>query len=394
MNQDKNFLLVTSFYNNPKEHLARTFKNVLSQTYQNWTLIIGDDFSADPEYRTWLKNEILKQNDSRIIYYDVKSKRELYLYQNFFQHIDYDYYFDLDSDDILDPNILQTYHNHFEAYPDAMSVYSDSIMTNIEGQLQQYFFVKPPEDYTTEFKYRSTSDVNQLWKDRSSYNMYGHARCTRRPEDNKLRMVKNTRSSTDTLFTFYNLTRGKHLHIPRRLYTYVRRNGSDSGWMSTQEYSDFNTNANYYIEKYSNIEPTGHIPVYKHLYNYTSAISACKFLDRIDRVSLIADISEADKEIIKTLYYDKTILFNDFTCPNIVVAWNKLSENSRNVLLASLNTFDKITIYNHVDGCFGNMDEATNQFNIEHQAVLDNIKGNMFGYGWFTFFRHMTVTKE
>lgn len=253
MNQDKKFLLVTSFYNNPKEHLAITFKNVINQTYQNWTLIIGDDFSADPEYRTWLKNEILKQNDSRIIYYDVKSKRELYLYQNFFQNIDYDYYFDLDSDDILDPNILQTYHNHFEAYPDAMSVFSDSIMTNIKGQLQQYFFVKPPEDYVAEFKYRSINDVNQLWKDRSSYNMYGHARCMRRPEDNKIQIVKNIRSSTDTLFTFYNLTRGKHLHIPRRLYTYVRRDESDSGWMSTQEYSDFNTNANYYIEKYSNI---------------------------------------------------------------------------------------------------------------------------------------------
>lgn len=394
MNQDKKFLIVTSFYNNPKEHLAITFKNVINQTYQNWTLIIGDDFSADPEYRTWLKNEILKQNDSRIIYYDVKSKRELYLYQNFFQHIDYDYYFDLDSDDILDPNILQTYHNHFKAYPDAMSVFSDSMMTNIKGQLQQYFFVKPPEDYVAEFKYRSMNDVNQLWKDRSSYNMYGHARCMRRPEDNKIQIVKNTRSSTDTLFTFYNLTRGKHLHIPRRLYTYVRRDESDSGWMSTQEYVDFNTNANYYIEKYSNIEPTGHIPVYQHLYNYTSALSACKFLDRIDRVSLIADITHADSELIKTIYHDKTILFNDFTCPNIVVAWNELSENSRNVLLTSLNTFNKVTIYNHVDNCFDNIDEATNQFNIEHQNVLDNIKGNMFGYSWFTFFRHMTLTKE
>ena len=267
MNHDKNFLLVTSFYNNPPEHLELTFKNVLSQTYQNWTLLIGDDFSADPEYRTWLKNRILEINDPRIIYYDVKEKRELYLYQNFFQHLDYDYYFDLDSDDIIDPNILQTYHNHFEMYPEAMSIFSDSTMTNTDGQLQQYFFVKPPEDYLAEFKYRSTTDVNKHWKNRSSYNMYGHARCMRRPTESGMHMTKNTRTSTDTLTMFYNLTRGKHLHIPRRLYTYVRREGSDSGWMSAEEHSDFNTNANYYIDKYSKMEPTGHIPVYDHLYN-------------------------------------------------------------------------------------------------------------------------------
>jgi len=394
MNQDKKFLLVTSFYNNPQEHLELTFKNVLSQTYQNWVLIIGDDFSADPEYRTWLKNEILKVNDPRIMYYDVKEKRELYLYQNFFQHLDYDYYFDLDSDDIIDPNILQTYHNHFEMYPEAMSIYGDSTMTNTEGQLQQYFFVKPPEDYVAEFNYRSTNDVNQLWKDRSSYNMYGHARCMRRPTESAMHMNKNTRTSTDTLFTFYNLTRGKHLHIPRRMYTYVRREGSDSGWMSAEEHREFNTNASYYIDKYSEMEPTGHIPVYDHLYNYTSAISACKFLDSVDRVSLIADISDADQVLIKTIYHDKTILFNDYSCPNIIVPWKELAESSRERLLASLSTFDRVTIYNHAEGEFDNMEDANNHFNTDHQKVLDTIKGKMFGYGWWYFFRHMTVTKQ
>jgi len=393
MNQDKKFLLVTSFYNNPPEHLELTFKNVLNQTYQNWTLIVGDDFSAEPEYRTWLKNEILKLNDPRIIYYDVKEKRELYLYQNFFHHLDYDYYFDLDSDDIIDPNILQTYHNHFEMYPEVMSIYGDSTMTNVEGHLQQYFFVKPPEDYLAEFNYRSTNDVNQHWKDRSSYNMYGHARCMRRPTESRMHMNKNTRTSTDTLFTFYNLTRGKHLHIPRRMYTYVRRDGSDSGWMSVEEHREFNTNASYYIDKYSNMEPTGHIPVYDHLYNYTSAISACKFLDSVDRVSLVADISDADQELIKTLYHDKTILFNDFDCPNIIVPWKELSESSQERLLTSLNIFERVTIYNHAEGEFDNMEDASDHFNTEHQSLLDVIKGRMFGYGWFTFFRHMTITK-
>lgn len=394
MNQDKKFLLVTSFYNNPQEHLELTFRNVLNQTYQNWTLIIGDDFSADPEYRTWLKNEILKLNDPRIMYYDVKEKRELYLYQNFFQHLDYDYYFDLDSDDIIDPNILQTYHNHFEMYPEVMSVYCDSTMTNVEGQLQQYFFVKPPENYLAEFNYRSSTNVNHHWLNRSSYNMYGHARCMRRPTESGMHMVKNTRTSTDTLFTFYNLTRGMHLHIPRRLYTYVRREGSDSGWMSAEEHAEFNTNARYYIDKYSKMEPTGHVPVYDNLYNYTSAISACKWLDDVDEVTLIADISEGDKRKIKTIYHDKHITFNDFQCPNAIVAWNKLSESSISNLLGKLDNFVKVTIYNHYETPETDTETMVDKFYAVHQKVLDQVAGNMFNYGWYYFFRHMVITKE
>ena len=394
MNQDKKFLLVTSFYNNPQEHLELTFKNVLSQTYQNWLLLIGDDFSADPEYRTWLKNEILKQNDPRIMYYDVKEKRELYLYQNFFQHIDYDYYFDLDSDDIIDPNVLQTYHNHFEMYPEAMSVYSDFIRTNTEGKLEQYFFVQPPKDYLAEFNYRSTTDVNMLWKDRTSYNMYGHARCMRRPTEDAMHMVKNTRTSTETLFTFYNLTRGKHLHIPRRLYTYVRRDGSDSGWMSAEEHADFNTNAKHYIQKYSEMEPTGHIEVYDHLYNYTSAISACKWLDQVDEVSIIADINVSDMEKIRTIYHDKKIMFNNFDCPNVIIPWNELSEMKKVDLLAVLSNFNKVTIYNHYNTPSENTETMVDEFYADHQKVLDRVNGNMFNYGWFYFFRHMVITKE
>lgn len=48
-----------------------------------------------------LKRKVEEVNDPRIIYYEVKSKRELYLYQNTFQELEYDYYFDLDSDDII-----------------------------------------------------------------------------------------------------------------------------------------------------------------------------------------------------------------------------------------------------------------------------------------------------
>ena len=65
------FLVITSFYNNTKKHVEQTFQNVLNQTYQEWVLIVGDDFSDDPEFKTYLKNRVISLNDPRIIYYDI-----------------------------------------------------------------------------------------------------------------------------------------------------------------------------------------------------------------------------------------------------------------------------------------------------------------------------------
>ena len=52
--ENNKFLLVASFYNNTKEHVEQTFKNVLEQTYQNWVMVVGDDFSDDLEFRQYL----------------------------------------------------------------------------------------------------------------------------------------------------------------------------------------------------------------------------------------------------------------------------------------------------------------------------------------------------
>ena len=62
------FLAVASFHNNPDEHINLTFENVLNQTHQDWLLIVGDDFSDDPEFKRRLKRRVEEINDPRIIY--------------------------------------------------------------------------------------------------------------------------------------------------------------------------------------------------------------------------------------------------------------------------------------------------------------------------------------
>ena len=387
---NKKFLIVASFYNNNKEHVEQTFKNVLNQTYRNWLLIVGDDFSDDPEFRQYLKNKVLEINDNRILYYDVKFKRELYLYQNLFNHIDYDYYFDLDSDDLINPKILEIYQHYFNKHPEVMSIFSGFKEVNEDLQIQKYGIILPVENYIEEFNYRNKTDVNKIWFERSSYSMFGVGRCMRKPTDEKIKIIDNCRTSTDTLFFFYNLLRGKHLHIPRNLYSYIKRNDSDSSEMAIEEFNKFNLNALKYIEEYKKIEPTGNLSIFNNVWYETSALSTCEFIDDVDNITLISNISDEDRKTINELYFDKKISYNEPDGENLVIVLNKIPHNFEWEKIRTKN----ITIYHYNDDYNYSEEEMFNKFNETNQNIVNSVSKKLFGFTWFNFFRHLVITKK
>jgi autotransporter strand-loop-strand O-heptosyltransferase len=386
----KKFLIVCSFYNNTKKHIEQTFKNVLNQTYNNWTLIVGNDFSDDININKFIKDKVREINDPRIIYYDIKFKRELYLYQNFFKKFDYDYYFDLDSDDIINPKILEIYNQYFEKHPEVFSIFSNYKQVNSEYKTQQYNIITPTKDYVKEFEYRNNKNTNNLWVNRSSYSMFGHARCMRRPKDDTIDILDNVRTSTDSLFLFYNLNRGKHLHIPRNLFTYVRRENSDSSQMTEEEYSNFNLNANHQIEKYKNTKPTGNLGIFDNVWYETSALSVCEFIDDFDDITLISEISEEDKKVINNLYFDKNITYNNIDGNNMVIVYNKLPKDFEWNKIKAKN----VTIYNYNDDYTYSEEEMFDRFNQVNSHIVGDINRKLFGFTWFNFFRHLVITKK
>lgn len=384
------FLIVCSFYNNDKKHVEQTFQNVLSQTYKNWKLIVGDDFSDDPEFRQFLKNKVLEIDDNRILYYEIKFKRELYLYQNFFNWIDYDYYFDLDSDDLINPKILEIYQNYFTKYPEVMSIFSNYCEVNEDLKKQKYNIITPPKNYLEEFEYRKDTEPNKLWINRGCYSMFGHGRCMRKTSDKKMEIVDNIRTSTDTLFLFYNLNRGKHLHLPRNLYSYVKRNNSDSSFMLTDEYNKFNLNAENQIKKYETIEQTGNLDIFQDIWYETSAISTCEFIDEVDKITLITDISDENQKVLNELYFDKKITYNDVESDNLIVVLNKLPQNFDWGKIKTKN----ITIYHYNNEYNYSDEEVFDELNKKNQSIVENISQKLFGFTWFNFFRHLVITKK
>ena len=185
----------------------------------------------------------------------------------------------------------------------------------------------PPKNYVEEFDYRKNLDTNKLWLNRGSYSMFGHGRCMIKPSDQKMEIVDSIKTSTDTLFLFYNLNRGKHLHLPRNLYSYVKRLSSDSSEMTHDEFSKFNLNAEEQIKKYKNIKPTGNLGIFDNIWYETSALSTCEFINEVDNITLISDISKEDQILINELYFDKKISYNNIKGDNLVIVLNKIPHN-------------------------------------------------------------------
>ena len=382
------FLAVASFHNNPDEHIDLTFQNVLKQTHKDWILIVADDHSDDEEFKRRLKHKVEDLNDSRIIYYQTDNRRELYLYQNTFQYLDYDYYFDLDSDDILHEELFEIYDRHFIENPDISSIFCDFLQYK-DGELEQWSLVEPAIDYKEEWKLRNEGAFWDIYAKRNTQKMFGVARAMRKPISKSLPIEKNCKTATDTYFLFYNLTRGKHLHIPRNLYTYHRRSGSDSQQLSEEEYANFNLNARPFIERYTYRPYQPHVAdrQYDDVWHLTSAIQVCEWLDEVDSFSLWTeqDVTAAQKKKIRALYPYKTISFNTHH-NNLILAWqNPVVEK------INLGDYQRLSVLSFNDATGDKVTEKELQdYNFEVKSKVDKLAGA--DTNWYFFFRQARFT--
>jgi glycosyltransferase involved in cell wall biosynthesis len=116
--------IITPVFNTPVRWLRECIESVLTQTYENWELILIDDHSTDPETLRCLTE--LAASDSRIILAKDEEKRGISAASNRGLALAQgDWVGFLDHDDLLEPDALFQNVKWLQKHPDADLIYSD-----------------------------------------------------------------------------------------------------------------------------------------------------------------------------------------------------------------------------------------------------------------------------
>ena len=116
--------IITPVFNTPVRWLRECIESVLTQTYENWELILIDDHSTDPETLRCLTE--LAASDSRIILAKDEKKRGISAASNRGLALAQgDWVGFLDHDDLLEPDALFQNVKWLQKHPDADLIYSD-----------------------------------------------------------------------------------------------------------------------------------------------------------------------------------------------------------------------------------------------------------------------------
>jgi len=130
--------IITPVYNQEK-FIVATIKSVLSQTYQNWEMLIVDDYSTD---KSWEIIQKWSKKDSRIkIFRNEINKGLIENWKFLIDNSKGEYIAFLEGDDVFYENNLSKKLNIFTKYPLVNMVYCNLNMINAKGDvtLRNYY---------------------------------------------------------------------------------------------------------------------------------------------------------------------------------------------------------------------------------------------------------------
>ena len=356
------FTLTTSFYNG-EEFVNQLYNNILSQTYKNWEWIVTDDFSSD---RT---KEILDQiclSDRRVKYVQQSSKKEMFWNpQNFCK--DAEIIVQLDSDDLMAPKALEVYHHFFTKFPEVILItcYSN---TFINGNWSNFGGTK-----TALHPNLSAGHVTYLraWRNKRSLNLDFNPGNWMKYFYNDLAIICKLEEH------------GKVLTLPRMLYHYTIRPES----ISNKKQADI-----FDVRKENDILITGikerrnnqdldtleryFDPIYgitKGLLDYNLNMTPdCLKISFYNSV-----ITPYEKKLLKELFFDFDINFNDFATNS---DYNIFFINDEEDL-----SFLQQNLYTICDNSSGKTQIVVTDFNDRSQEFKDLVNSLASRYAFFYY---------
>jgi hypothetical protein len=381
------FGIYTTFYN-CERFVEKIFNSIEQLNYDNFEWHITDDYSLDNTKKMTLdrlENSVLK---NKIKYYEQTEKKQMYWKPNLFFDSSFDWIVLVDADDDFDKNFLNVYNTFLEGREDLTIVSSDCFKLYEETKsLHSISYLLNDDVISSKIKrYHPSCDyLNNL-----SYSCFG-----------LLRGFKNVIPSfdvedmlacaEDSYHVFWSNSYGKYLHIPRPLYVWYLRDDSESHSKSVPP--NFNGNFNIALNKL-NKSDGGVDKTFNELYVETSTLSSYGVEKLTNKnVSLwTRTLPQGQKELLKKLYYDVNLTFNDSNSDIHLMSLNYLNTELLENILPKINGKEIVFYYQNQKYHLTN-EEKDNELQTQLNNFIPTIS-KYRGFSWWTYIRHFIIRTQ
>ena len=378
------FGIYTTFYN-CERFVDRIFSSIEEINYENFEWHITDDFSSD---RT--KDLVLERLDKsplkeKIKYFDQEEKKEMYWNPQRFFDPSFQWIILIDSDDDFDRNFLKVYNHFLEGREDLTLVSSDffKIYEN-DGSLHSISYILNDDSIPKKLdRYHPSCDyLNNI-----SYSCFGHLRGFRNIID-EFKLTDSLACAEDSYHVFWSNSYGKYLHIPRPLYTWYLRDDSESHGKFVPP--NFNANFEIALDKLKGSDG-GVDKTFNEIHIETSTLESYQMGEMKGKsVSLwTRSLSQGNKELLKNLYFDSDLKFNDPSSEIHVFSLNFINEEKLDSILQKIRGKKVLFYYQNQ-----RFHESNEEKDSELQKQLERytpVIGRYFGYSWWTYIRHFII---
>jgi glycosyltransferase involved in cell wall biosynthesis len=378
------FGLYTTFYN-CERFVDRIFSSIEEINYDGFEWHITDDFSSDNTKEivlNRLENSVLKH---KIKYYEQSEKKQMYWNPQQFFDKSFEWIVLVDADDDFDKNFLNVYNSFLEKNNDISLVSSDYFkLYEDSGSLHSISYILNDDIISNKINnYHPSCDyLNNI-----SYSCFGHLRAFKNIID-EFELTDVLAAAEDSYHVFWSNSFGKYLHIPRPLYKWYLREDSESHRKIVPP--NFNANFDIALNKL-NSSDGGIDNRFNELYVETSTLGSYPIGElQNKKVSLWSkNISKGQQDVLKKLYYDVTLTFNNPESDIHLFSLNSINEDVLDKILQKIKG-DKVLFYYQNQNYHLSNEDKDEELDKQLNKYIPVIS-RYYGFSWWTYIRHFII---
>jgi glycosyltransferase involved in cell wall biosynthesis len=378
------FGLYTTFYN-CERFVDRIFSSIEEINYDGFEWHITDDFSSDNTKEivlNRLENSVLKH---KIKYYEQSEKKQMYWNPQQFFDKSFEWIVLVDADDDFDKNFLNVYNSFLEKNNDISLVSSDYFkLYEDSGSLHSISYILNDDIISNKINnYHPSCDyLNNI-----SYSCFGHLRAFKIIID-EFELTDVLAAAEDSYHVFWSNSFGKYLHIPRPLYKWYLREDSESHRKIVPP--NFNANFDIALNKL-NSSDGGIDNRFNELYVETSTLGSYPIGElQNKKVSLWSrNLSKGQQDVLKKLYYDVTLTFNNHESDIHLFSLNSINEDVLDKILQKIKG-DKVLFYYQNQNYHLSNEDKDEELDKQLNKYIPVIS-RYYGFSWWTYIRHFII---